>query len=1047
MKMNLEDVRQLASNQRTFASGVELSNTHDINLLRTVNPHEYAAYIECDDAEHQVRVTLDEDEKRLLNSLCTCASSRVWRGSCIHVCALLIELIRKNSAPINYTISSSNQKRTSSEALAILNKLKDDTHRAIKEEVKQVSEMYEVSPEFEISSNGIQIKLSVGLVGGRKYVVKDIPSFIKSVEFKQNVSYGKKFEFVHDIREFTAFSKKLIDFLTGLCKAYYSNSYSQYRAVPINNAFLDEFFETVKGYSFPVQYIFYAMANETKLLLPYVTFEEFSPIYKLSVTHQNEGYRLTCNKKPLLLINGVKYAYVIGDGKMIQVNKDYMETARFFWIAKNEIFFGKDKISEFVNYIYPRLKELELLDENSEIEIEDGESLTKFYIDKDSDGVVVQMEVTGSNVSLDEYRNALRLEAFGFVKEKNRYRLYDDDKIYDFYLQGPEALRQFGEVFVTDTFDNGFVPKESPVKMGLRYSGNLLELKLDLSSYSPSELLDIVESIKVKKRYHKLKNGNLVSLDNESLKDISDIITGLDLTKKELKDVIKLPAYRAMYLDKLTQDNENVEKDKGFKRFVGDFKNFKDFEETPSEMANILREYQRVGYSWLKLMTHYGFGGILADDMGLGKTIQVIALIQSDLKNVKKQSMVVAPTSLIYNWRAEFERFAPEIKTTVLSGTPNVRKELFAQAKDTDVFITTYDTLKRDIDNYEETSFRFVIADEAQFIKNPVTQNATAVKALKSDVRFALTGTPMENSLMELWSIFDFVIPGYLFSATKFTKLYESPIIKNNDEAVKKNLKNQITPFILRRIKSQVLTELPEKTERTLFAEMTGEQRKLYSAYLLKAKNDLEELINDGFNKNQIKILSHLTRMRQLCCHPGMFVENYNQGSGKLELLLETINIALESGSRILLFSQFTSMLGIIMDELNNTKYKYFYLDGGTDAKDRLRMTEAFNKGERDLFLISLKAGGTGLNLTGADVVIHYDPWWNPAVMGQATDRAHRYGQKKAVQVFNLVTKDSIEEKIIELQNKKRDLIDSVVSEGATFLNKLSEDEIRGLFV
>jgi SNF2 family DNA or RNA helicase len=355
--------------------------------------------------------------------------------------------------------------------------------------------------------------------------------------------------------------------------------------------------------------------------------------------------------------------------------------------------------------------------------------------------------------------------------------------------------------------------------------------------------------------------------------------------------------------------------------------------------------------------------------------------------------------------------------------------------------------MKRDLEIYENTRFRYVIIDEAQNIKNPGTQNAKAVKKLQAEVRLALTGTPIENSLSELWSIFDFALPGYLFNSSRFTKTYESPIMKDKSETAAGRLRKQIAPFILRRLKADVLTELPEKVETTLYADMTNEQKLVYDAYLLKTKGELEETLKLGkVNERQIEILSMLTRLRQICCHPNTFLENYAGGSGKLDLTIETVKSSLESGHRVLIFSQFTKMLAILTEQMDAAGIKYYYLDGATPSKERLEMTEAFNGGQRDAFLISLKAGGSGLNLTGADIVIHYDPWWNPAVMTQAADRAHRFGQTKMVQVFNIVAKDSIEEKIISLQNMKKDMVDSVISEGGSMINALTEDEIRELF-
>jgi SNF2 family DNA or RNA helicase len=446
----------------------------------------------------------------------------------------------------------------------------------------------------------------------------------------------------------------------------------------------------------------------------------------------------------------------------------------------------------------------------------------------------------------------------------------------------------------------------------------------------------------------------------------------------------------------------------------------------------------------MKILSHYGFGGILADDMGLGKTIQAIALFLSE-QGPDKRFLVVTPTSLLYNWENEIHRFAPALTTQLVAGQAEKRLEQIQTPAD--IYITTYDTLKRDIENYAGLSFETVIADEAQNMKNPMTQNARAVKSVKAKNRFALTGTPIENSLTELWSIFDFIMPGYLYSAHKFTREYESPIVKANNMEQAERLRKQIAPFLLRRVKADVLKELPEKVETNLYAELLPEQRKLYAAHLLKARGDLAKVSGNAFAQDRMKILAELTQLRQICCHPALFIEGYQHGSGKLALAMETIQRTLESGHRSLLFSQFTSMLAILKTELDQTNYTYFYLDGATPAKERMEMAEQFNQGERDLFLISLKAGGTGLNLTGADVVIHYDPWWNPSVMDQASDRAHRFGQSRVVQVFNLVAKDTIEQKILALHDKKKDLVDTVISEnGGHFINRMTETEIRELF-
>ena len=438
--------------------------------------------------------------------------------------------------------------------------------------------------------------------------------------------------------------------------------------------------------------------------------------------------------------------------------------------------------------------------------------------------------------------------------------------------------------------------------------------------------------------------------------------------------------------------------------------------------------------------------------MGLGKTLQVLTVIL-DYRNKgedERTSIVVCPSSLSLNWLSEAKKFVPNLNICVIKGNAKEREKLIKNTKKYDLVITSYDLLKRDIEIYKEVNynFKYIIADEAQYMKNSTTLNAKAIKQLNGTTRFALTGTPIENSLAELWSIFDFVMPGYLFSYKKFKTMYEIPIVKENDENAMKRLKMLIAPFILRRNKKDVLTELPEKTITVLNNQMTDEQEKVYISYLAQAKQEVaDEIKINGFEKSQFKILSTLTRLRQICCHPSLFIKDYKDESSKLNQCVEIVSDAIEAGHKILLFSGYTSMFDILEQELKNKNIKYFKLTGSTKVDERISLVDEFNNNKDiKVFLISLKAGGTGLNLTGADMVIHYDPWWNQSAENQATDRAYRIGQKNNVQVYKLITSNSIEEKIYELQNKKAELIDNMLDNETSFVNKLSRDEIMSLF-
>ena len=566
-----------------------------------------------------------------------------------------------------------------------------------------------------------------------------------------------------------------------------------------------------------------------------------------------------------------------------------------------------------------------------------------------------------------------------------------------------------------------------------------------------------MKKYRLKKKYHRLKDGSFLNLqNNENLEFIENITKDIDLDYSKIKDNnIKIPVYRSFYLEKVLEKSEfvNANRSENYKKFVYGLTQIETEKQVPKTINASLREYQLIGFNWLKTLDEYGVGGILADDMGLGKTVQVLCAICSYLEEntkTKKPTLIVCPSSLCLNWQNEIEKFTNNINSLIIHGTLEERQKQIATIPEFNIIITSYELLKRDIEEYKKYNyeFKYIIADEAQYIKNNNTQNAKAIKNINAETRYALTGTPIENSLSELWSIFDFIMPGYLFSYRKFKELYETPIVKENNELAMQKLKKLIEPFVLRRIKSEVLTELPEKIITVLNNEMLEEQQEIYLSYLAKAKrNMLEEIKENGIEKSQIKILALLTRLRQICCHPSLFINNYEGGSGKLNQCIEIIKDAIQSGHKILLFSGYTAMFEIIEEELKKENIEYLKLTGQTKVSERIDLVDEFNSNpDKKLFLISLKAGGTGLNLTGADVVIHYDPWWNLSTENQATDRTYRIGQKKNVQVYKLITKNSIEEKIYELQKRKETLIDSMLSTNQTFISKLSKEEIMSLF-
>ncbi|WP_415303185.1 DEAD/DEAH box helicase [Clostridium perfringens] len=544
-----------------------------------------------------------------------------------------------------------------------------------------------------------------------------------------------------------------------------------------------------------------------------------------------------------------------------------------------------------------------------------------------------------------------------------------------------------------------------------------------------------------------------------------DMISGryLRIKQNNLKDFLKLVDEKKKINFNFNSINYEVKvkKENVPQEIVGKLLN-KEFKRklVPRALNAELRPYQKEGFKWINEITDLGFGGVLADDMGLGKTLQIIAFL---LSQKKSKSIVVVPTSVIYNWMDEFEKFAPSIKIGLVHGSKSKRDKVLRDFKrglgikveeenlkeksyeKYDVLLTTYGTLKNDEKAYENLSFDYCIIDEAQNIKNPAAQATLSVKNIKSRCNIALTGTPIENNLMELWSIFDFVMPGYLFTKDRFRERF---IL---DESNLSELKSLITPFILRRLKEDVLSELPEKLEKKYLVEMKGKQKQLYSFYVKAIKNQLNEnKSSEKSGRDKINLFSYLTKLREICLDPSLVVPDYTGGSSKLTVVKEIVKDASESGKKILLFSQFTSVLQKIEEDFKKEDISYLYLDGGTSAKDRVERVKKFNEDSNiKVFLISLKAGGVGLNLTSASMVIHFDPWWNPAVEDQATDRAHRFGQENKVEVIKLVAKDTIEEKIVLMQEDKRELIQSLM-DGKTMdgkgLKRLTEEEISKLF-
>lgn len=655
-----------------------------------------------------------------------------------------------------------------------------------------------------------------------------------------------------------------------------------------------------------------------------------------------------------------------------------------------------------------------------------------------------------------------QLERFKFIKREEDFCFIgNEEEMYELFSKGIKRLRELGEVLLSEELKEFKVLDSSLISSELKELSNFYKLKFDFGDFELRELRESIDAMKRGDRFYRTKKVYL-DLEDPGIVNFLNLLEDLGLENINDNEVY-IDKSKVLYIQEKLKDR-NLSFIKGgnvLQEIVGKLLN-KEFKRklVPKALNAELRPYQKEGFKWINEITDLGFGGVLADDMGLGKTLQIIAFL---LSQKKSKSIVVVPTSVIYNWMDEFEKFAPSIRIGLVHGSKSKRDKVLRDFKrgigikieednlkeksyeKYDVLLTTYGTLKNDEKAYENLSFDYCIIDEAQNIKNPAAQATLSVKNIKSRCNIALTGTPIENNLMELWSIFDFVMPGYLFTKDRFRERF---IL---DESNLSELKSLITPFILRRLKEDVLSELPEKLEKKYLVEMKGKQKQLYSFYVKAIKNQLNEnKSSEKSGRDKINLFAYLTKLREICLDPSLVVPDYTGGSSKLTVVKEIVKDASESGKKILLFSQFTSVLKKIEEDFKKEDISYLYLDGGTSAKDRVERVKRFNEDSNiKVFLISLKAGGVGLNLTSASVVIHFDPWWNPAVEDQATDRAHRFGQENKVEVIKLVAKDTIEEKIVLMQEDKRELIQSLM-DGKTMdgkgLKRLTEEEISKLF-
>ncbi|MFO1442373.1 DEAD/DEAH box helicase [Bacillus sp. Bva_UNVM-123] len=783
---------------------------------------------------------------------------------------------------------------------------------------------------------------------------------------------------------------------------------------------------------------------------------------------EDKGYQLIIRGLTHIVVLD-SYRSVLCNGQISRLNKDdckrLLNLKEMLTLSnKNQIPILPEQLDFFLEKVVPHLRKLGNVHISRTITEQYMKTplVAKLYLDRLKNRLLAGLEFHYENIVIhplesreprtsallirDEVKEEAILklmEESAFAKTDGGYFLQNEELEYEFLYHILPKLQKLVQVYATTAVRNRIFRENVHPQIRVKVKKertHWLEFKFSIDGIPEQQIRNILLALEEQRKYYRLRDGALLSLETREFAEIQRFLRSVPEQKEDLESGLNVPIARGLRLLEYADERHAFTFEQSFRMLMDQLRNPGSLElAVPEAIAPILRDYQIIGYKWMKMLASFSFGGILADDMGLGKTVQSIAYILSTLPVMREEgrpALIVCPSSLTYNWLNEFIKFAPDIQAVVIDGDKAERTLLQRNVKEMDVVITSYPLLRRDIKWYEKIGFHTVFFDEAQAFKNPITQTARAVKRIQADHRFALTGTPIENSLEELWSIFHVVFPELLLGLKEYSHLSRETIAK------------RIRPFLLRRLKEDVLAELPEKFELIESVELLPEQKKLYAAYLAKLRHDtLKHLNKDTLRKNRIRILAGLTRLRQICCHPALFVDGYPGSSAKFEQLIRIIEESKQSGRRVLIFSQFTKMLALIGRKLANIGLPFFYLDGGTPSEERLELTNRFNEGERDLFLISLKAGGTGLNLTGADTVILYDLWWNPAVEEQAADRAHRLGQTKVVQVIKLIARGTIEEKMNELQEKKREMIDEIIESTGSELAWLTEKDIRELLL
>lgn len=1038
---------------------------------------------------YDVILKVDESEGEVLDYDCTCPSSLSHSGMCKHVTAVALVFLEHPDTFLGYDL---NRNAKSSDGISKLLKSVEDRRAAGSGEGKrpETEHLGTIDLGVLLTHDTQRWSAKFRISGATaRYVIKDLPAFLDAVDKQETYSYGTKLSFAHRKAMFTDHALDIIAFLqraVSIRQELENDQLSSYHLRP-KDLEHDLFLSTpelVELLDLLDRHVFYVDdLNKLNHKARKAHVIDGNPPIRVEFTSVGDGGFEMHRDEPITLVASGNSRYIWQNGAFYRCTPDYAEVEEFLrdvYSNKNEVqFISEQDAPAFCSNVLPSLeKHLEVI-EPPEMEVMRPRPCE----------VIVCLDRAGKGISCEAYaqyddercglfeakaertklsyglrdlgaeRAVRRLLAryFPVVEGKTTgtqdspMRLSDEEDITRLLFEGLRELRAHATVLTTPEFD-GLISRRHPhASVGISFKANLINLTVSADDLPRGELVALLNSYRRRKRYHRLKDGSFVDLANADLAEADELLVDLNLMPEDLRDgSAVLPAYRALQLDDLVADEQ---KDASFVQYVNNFEqrglaNY----QVPAGLHATLRPYQVEGFEWLCTLSDMGFGGILADEMGLGKSVQLISylLAQKEARADCAPALIVCPASLVYNWIAEFEKFAPGLRAIAVAGSKPERDDILIEyagenpTGTADVLVTSYDLMRRDVEVYQQIEFSCVALDEAQYIKNHATLAAQAVKSVPSKHRFALTGTPIENRLSELWSIFDFLMPGLLGSYRRFRERYEQPIVDGQEEAMRR-LQELVGHFVMRRLKSDVLVDLPEKSENVVYAHMEGEQLKLYRAHEQRLRESIVGKSTAEFARERIAVLAELTRLREICCDPHLVFDDYDDSSAKLSTILDLVETAIDSGKKLLLFSQFTSYLDIISTHLSEQGVAHYTITGATPKRQRLELVNEFNEDDTPVFLVSLKAGGTGLNLTGASVVIHADPWWNSAAEDQATDRAHRIGQTKDVMVYKVIAKDSIEERILALQETKSDLADKLINSEGLSLSSLTRDELVSL--